>query len=1421
MITFLAILWAFSLANAQTVTLTFTGRDASSQHVQLHRVCVTNLTRGWQETIYWPDTTLSMQNSTGISENGLGEGFSLAQNVPNPFSGETEVIMVTDATGEVFLTVSDVTGKSVAVFSRMLEPGGHHFRIRLAVAQTYILTARQGARSASVKMVNKGTSKGNEILYKGSGNPISYTLKSSTTHPFTFGDQMEYVGYAVINGSEEESQRITQAQGASQTFVMQFQGEQHRLPTVITSAVTEITENSVLCGGTVTDEGSDAVTERGVCWGTSHNPTINDSLTAEGSGIGSFTSSITELESSTTYYVRAYATNDVGTAYGQEIAFTTVDEILPSVTGNITYNQYTCVHIAGSVDYEGSSTVLEKGVCWSTSPNPTIADNYMSFGGGVGSYSCSITDLNPETRYYFSVYARNNAGITCGPVNGGYDGSVTTGYYPTPYFDNISNPTVIDESTMQISFDVTWYPTTYCRDSIVEKGFCWTTSDSHYDQSPSISDNYISLGAGEGSVTYTMTGLTPNVYYHFRPYAITTAGVTFYGSTFFKKIILYTPQVSTASVSDITDISAVCGGNVTGTGTNQFDAVVTARGVCWSTSPNPTIADSHTVDGSGIGVFTSTMTGLSPNTQYYVRAYATNGVGTEYGNGVTFTTASPVSLPTVTTSPVSTITYHAASCGGNVISDGGLPVTSRGVCWSTSHNPTIAENHTTDGTGTGNFISNITGLSASTTYYVRAYAINSVGVAYGEEVIFTTATISQNHSCPGAPTVTDYDGNVYNTVQIGNQCWMKENLRTTHYANGGSIALGSDTSTTTAYRYYPNNHSDNVVAYGYLYNWKAVMRNSSSCNNNPSGVQGICPNGWHVPSYSEWEELSNYVRSQNCYLCNSNALYVAKSLASIMGWNTNTNICAVGNIPSDNDATGFSALSAGGYCYNNNYFNFGQQAAFWSATSSTDFNPNALDIAHVRYLAYHSAEVRRQYYYKYYSFSVRCLRDENLTNTIPTAITHSVSDITANTANCGGSVISDGGATVAGKGVCWSTSPNPTIADSHTVDGSGTGVFTSAMAGLSPNTQYYVRAYATNSVGTGYGNEVMFTTASPIILPSVTTLPVSTITDYAASCGGNVISDGGATVTVRGVCWSTSHNPTIAENHTTDGTGTGNFISNITGLSASTTYYVRAYAINSVGVAYGEEVIFTTATISQNHSCPGAPTVTDYDGNVYNTVQIGNQCWMKENLRTTHYSNGIIIPLGFPGSGSAKYRNYPNDDSTLVNTYGYLYNWHAAMNGSGQSNSNPSGVQGACPAGWHIPSKSEWEQLLEYVQNHPQYWCHNDSNYIAKALASTDGWGVDSSEVILCGPNEQSYNNNTTGFSALPAGFGARNTEASETSFIYSYSAVSYGIRAYYQSSTEYAGVLVQGITLWCCFPNVVFENIFKEQLYSVRCLRD
>ena len=151
-----------------------------------------------------------------------------------------------------------------------------------------------------------------------------------------------------------------------------------------------------------------------------------------------------------------------------------------------------------------------------------------------------------------------------------------------------------------------------------------------------------------------------------------------------------------------------------------------------------------------------------------------------------------------------------------------------------------------------------------------------------------------------------------------------------------------------------------------------------------------------------------------------------------------------------------------------------------------------------------------------------------------------------------------------------------TISDNHTNDGTGIGSFTSGITGLNPGTTYHVRTYANNTAGTGYGSDLTFTSSA--IIPTVTTT-VSSIASTSAISGGNVISDGGASVTVRGVCWSTSENPTIIDSHTTDGLGTGSFTSSIMGLNQGATYHVRAYATNSVGTAYGADVEFTTLAL--------------------------------------------------------------------------------------------------------------------------------------------------------------------------------------------------------------------------------------------------
>ena len=190
---------------------------------------------------------------------------------------------------------------------------------------------------------------------------------------------------------------------------------------------------------------------------------------------------------------------------------------------------------------------------------------------------------------------------------------------------------------------------------------------------------------------------------------------------------------------------------------------------------------------------------------------------------------------------------------------------------------------------------------------------------------------------------------------------------------------------------------------------------------------------------------------------------------------------------------------------------------------------------------------------------------------LPVLVTTAVTAITGTTATSGGTVTSDGGEPVTSRGVVWGTSPGSSTYSATT--GSGIGAFSTNLTSLSAATTYYVRAFATNSVGTAYGNELNFTTAS---VPTVTTTAITNITENSATSGGTVTATGGAAITAQGVCWSTTANPTISNSFTTSGTTTP-FTSNLTGLTASTTYYVRAYATNSVGTSYGSQISFTTS----------------------------------------------------------------------------------------------------------------------------------------------------------------------------------------------------------------------------------------------------
>ncbi len=199
-----------------------------------------------------------------------------------------------------------------------------------------------------------------------------------------------------------------------------------------------------------------------------------------------------------------------------------------------------------------------------------------------------------------------------------------------------------------------------------------------------------------------------------------------------KKVPATLPVLTTTAISEVGQTTAKSGGTITGDG----DAEIITRGVCWSMTTNPVVSGYHTTDGQGSGMFVSTITGLSPDTTWFVRAYAINSAGTSYGNEIRFNTLANPVLPAVRTNQVTNITATSAKCGGEVASDGGAAVTSRGICWSTGQKPTILDHKTTDGAGTGTFISSITGLNSNMPYYARAYATNSAGTAYGDTVSF-------------------------------------------------------------------------------------------------------------------------------------------------------------------------------------------------------------------------------------------------------------------------------------------------------------------------------------------------------------------------------------------------------------------------------------------------------------------------------------------------------------------------------------------------------------------------------------------------------------------------------------------------------------------------------------------------------------
>ena len=569
-------------------------------------------------------------------------------------------------------------------------------------------------------------------------------------------------------------------------------------------------------------------------------------------------------------------------------------------------------------------------------------------------------------------------------------------------------------------------------------------------------------------------------------------------------------------------------------------------------------------------------------------------------------------------------------------------------------------------------------LDATTMFYTSGDQLLYKAVSGNYSTIVTDVPTGDKTTNFKFVPCADADGNNYTVVTIGTQTWMAENLKTTKYNDGTSIPLVTDSITwrnltAPAFCWYNNNPDTYKNMYGALYSWYTVNTGK------------LAPTGWHVPTDTEWTTLGNYLTSNGYnYDGSFSGAYYAKSLATNTNWGLSTDIGTIGNDLNGNNRTGFSALPGGYRNSTAEYYGKDYITSWWSATENDIYN------ARYRVLSTYFSYPDQEYSAMNLGNSVRCVI-RNI-QSLPTLITTATSSIITTTAMSGGNITDDGGATINARGICRSTSANPTIADSITKDGTGAGNFSSALTGLSPNVTYNIRAYATNSAGTAYGNQVSFTTNS-----------------------GN--------------------------------------------------------------------------------------TISDLDGNVYHTVNIGTQTWMVENLKTTKYNDGTAIPLITDNSAwinltTPGYCWYNNDSTTYKNTNGALYNWYTVNTGK------------LAPTGWHVPTDAEWTALGNYLTaNGYNYDGSTSGDYYAKSLAATTSWTIDPyTEAGAIGHNLSK--NNSTGFSALPGGYR-------------DYGFVLTGDYCHWWSATE-------NDTTNALDRIMVFDSNSLDQSYddkelgsSVRCIRD
>ncbi|MBQ9435905.1 MAG: hypothetical protein IJU33_07255 [Bacteroidales bacterium] len=1121
------------------------------------------------------------------------------------------------------------------------------------------------------------------------------------------------------------------------------------------------------------------------------------------------------LEPGTTYLYRATATTKDGskTIYGEEKEFTTqeVSPEMPEVeTGRAITNTYDekAAQLTGKVISTGYCTMSEIGFYVGTTENPSKDGEKLAAADPAATdFNCVTETMAPATTYYYVAFATNEVGTAYGEVKS----FKTREAKALP--EVVTKKVDAYSTSAEVACEVV-----SSGETLTERGICYSTTANPDTNATKMAYNTAAVGA----YTMTMGELTENTKYYVRAYATSWAGIAYGDVIEFSTVSLTIPEVETKEVVKVGGGSATILSKLTVMGGS---ANLTVGVVCNDTVAEPTLENGYVFVGDAIAddsTYTTLALKLNKETKYYVRAYATNEAGTAYGNVLEFTTTA------------------GFACGDEIfdVENNAYKTVQIGKqCWMAED---LRATSYADGTKLDGNATTAAGSLTNGRYY---YEINDE--VLGHAILYhwssaanrSTANLDQEAYiqgiCPDGwhlPSYREwavmfkaidpeYDGGAeYATTAIDVPSNDKLAVRLaspegywntwSQTGTGGNGRVGDITYSTTANSpgYLKGNNMLDDPAW-----------NSSGFNIKPVGYWDRKIAKWYANGTGYfWTSISNGAYNYSNFISISQLrvgarhgsysdvgrdYYSVRCIKDADPTEPEVKTNPVGTVTASTAVingevtfNGRAAITEKGFYYSDDkdsVLTTGTKVVSEDAATTFSATLTELDALTTYYYAAYAVNEVGTGFGEVDSFTT------NQEAVMATIETKNFSNVYATSLSVTGEVVDDGGEVVSERGICWNTATEPTIENYKKADTkTGEGEFTVDIDSLQGSTQYYFRAYAVTLKGVAYGNEID-TIMPEAKVPTVQLDSVYSVGKRTANVDAQILDAGNQIVTASGIVFDTIAEPTIERGTVMEsGMTEGTFTIKVKGLTENTKYYVRAFAVNSTGAGYSEEMTFQTDTAAGAFKKCG-DKLTDVDGNEYATVKIGGQCWMQENLRTKTMPDGTeMIPWhsNLTTDELIKNRYYAEYENDVMGNQ-IFYPWATATDAIANvsQRNQDSIIQGVCPDGWHMPSPNEYAELFEFVD--PEWTRYNgiwastsnsgnagttklSNNKLGIKLGLKEGHWCGYAGPGLVNMNSTTYANvgspgyawtldpeetawNESGFSALPCGYMVKNKAAS------------------------------------------------------------